>query len=103
MINIQVLDFDWDAGNKDKCEKHGISSKEIEAFFKQERIYIAPDIKHSEEEQRFLAIGRSVKGKPMFVAFTLRAKEGLLLIRPISARYMHEKEARKYEEENTKL
>ena len=101
MNNIQVLDFDWDAGNKDKCEKHGISSKEIEAFFKQESVYIAPDIKHSEEEQRFLAIGRSVKGKPRFIAFTLRTKEGLLLIRPISARYMHDKEAKKYEEENT--
>ena len=103
MINIQVLDFDWDAGNKDKCEKHGISSKEIETFFKQDSIYIAPDIKHSEEEQRFLAIGRLSQEKPMFVVFTLRTKENLLLIRPISARYMHDKEARKYEEESTKL
>lgn len=34
----------------------------------------------------------------MFVAFTLRVKAGLRLIRPISARYMHAKEAKRYEE-----
>ncbi|NMG11314.1 hypothetical protein DP117_32385 [Brasilonema sp. UFV-L1] len=34
----------------------------------------------------------------MFVAFTLRQKEEEILIRPISARYMHEKEVLRYEE-----
>jgi hypothetical protein len=36
-------------------------------------------------------------GRSMFVAFTIRANEGRHLIRPISARYMHAKEARAYE------
>lgn len=39
----------------------------------------------------------------MFVAFTFRNRNGEQLIRPISARYMHEKEAREYEEKSTEI
>jgi hypothetical protein len=39
----------------------------------------------------------SSDGKPMFVVFTIRSN----LIRPISARYMHKKEARNYEKNFT--
>ncbi len=102
MVNIAISGFEWDKGNLEKCRKHGISLKEIERFFRQESIYIPPDYKHSEKEQRFLAIGKSRKGKPMFVVFTLRSDEGEgQRIHPISARFMHDKEARKYEKENT--
>lgn len=90
---IPILGFDWDAGNEKKCQKHGISTKAIEAFFKQKQIFIAPDSKHSSEEQRYLAVGRAPNDRPMIVAFTLRD----LRIRPISARYMHKKEVEKYE------
>ncbi len=37
----------------------------------------------------------------MFVVFTLRENPGGLLIRPISARYMHGNEAKRYEQEST--
>jgi len=36
----------------------------------------------------------------MVVAFTLRKKDGEVCLRPISARYMHSKESKKYEKEN---
>jgi len=49
--------FNWDAGNINKCQKHGLTRKEIETFFLQEKIYVTPDIKHSSNEDRFLAIG----------------------------------------------
>mgnify|MGYP001388098520 CR=1 FL=1 len=98
MINIAA--FDWDSGNRKKCQGHGLTSLEVEEFFKQE-IFIAPDFKHSQKEARYLAAGRSQKGRPMFVAFTLREKAEGLLIRPIGARYMHEKEAKRYEEESS--
>jgi uncharacterized DUF497 family protein len=35
----------------------------------------------------------------MVVVFTLRGKSDARLIRPITARYMHEREAKKYDEE----
>lgn len=64
---------------------------------------VTPDPKHSDDEERYPAIGRSQKQKPMFVVFTLRDVNGEILIRPISARYMHEKEAKRYEEERAKI
>jgi uncharacterized DUF497 family protein len=59
---------------------------------------IAPDPKHSQREDRFIAVGRSGKGRLMFVAFTVREKEGERLVRQVSARYMHKKESERYEE-----
>ncbi len=54
---------------------------------------IAPDVTHSSStESRHIAKGQ-VDGRSLFVAFVLRVRR----IRPISARYMHEKEARRYE------
>ncbi len=103
MIKIQVNGFDWDEGNREKCQKHGLFQKEIEYFFQQKEVLVTPDPKHSDDEERYLAIGRSKKQRPMFVVFTLRDVNGEMLIRPISARYMHEKEAKKYEEETTKI
>ena len=101
MIRLQVAGFGWDNGNREKCQKHGLSLEEIERFFQQENLYVAPDIEHSQEEQRFLALGRSSNRRAMFVVFTLRKTRGALLIRPISARYMHEREAKKYGEEES--
>lgn len=97
-MNIQVLGFDWDEGNQEKCQKHGLTLADIEAFFHQESIFVAPDLQHSQLEQRYLAIGLSQTQRPMFVVFTLRDQGDGSLIRPISARYMHQREARRYEE-----
>lgn len=105
MLSIQTLAFDWDDGNRDTCQYHGLTLDEIEAFFRQDRLYIAPALKHAEDEQRLLAVGRSpLNGHPVFVVFTLRGEEHGRLIRPISARYMHERETRRYgEEERTRI
>ena len=70
-MNIRAEGFEWDKGNIAKCQKHGLSLEEIEAFFRS-KIFVAPDLKHSEKEERFLAVGYSSGGKPMFVTFTLR-------------------------------
>jgi len=95
--SLRVEGFDWDAGNREKCTKHGLAITEIEALF-QGSPRVAPDIRHSGSEQRFIAVGRSTGGRPVFVAFTLRWIDGQTLIRPISARYMHAEEARRYEQ-----
>lgn len=44
-------------------------------------------------------MGLTGSGRPAFVAFTVRVFHGAHLIRPISARFMHTKEVRKYEQE----
>jgi uncharacterized DUF497 family protein len=91
--------FDWDAGNRAKCQKHGLTVEEIETFLRNDPL-IAPDLRHSLSEQRFLAVGRDSRGRGMFVVFTMRKRDGLTLLRPLSARYMHRKEIEGYEAKN---
>ncbi len=63
---------------------------------------MAPDLRHSTAEDRYIAIGRNGEGRPLFVAFTLRRRGERALIRPISARYMHEEEIEAYERQEEK-
>ena len=103
MISIQVTGFDWDGGNQEKCTIHGLKKDKIEDFFFHGNLFVAPDPLHSKSEERFLAVGQLPNERPMFVVFTIRKINDGALIRPISARYMHKREAKKYEEENTKI
>ena len=96
-MEVKAAGFDWDRGNRAKCQKHGVSIEDVEYLMKSGP-RIVPDVKHSRKEDRFIAIGRSLKGRPMFVAFTIREKDGERFIRPVSARYMHKKESERYEE-----
>lgn len=51
-----------------------------------------------EPETRSRAIGVTAEGRHLYVVFTVRERgDGLAAVRPISARYMHEKEVRRYE------
>lgn len=100
MMNLQVGGFDWDEGNRAKCEKHGLSIMEIEDLFAHD-LRIAPDPRHSRDEDRLIAVGRTSTGRPAFVAFTIRTKNKLRLIRPVTARYMDAKEIAAYEEESS--
>lgn len=96
MDSIGFAGFDWDEGNRAKCQKHGVSIAEIEDALRGE-VRLAPDPKHSAREARFIAIARSRQGRPLFVALTFREKNGARLIRPLSAPYMHKKEIEAYE------
>jgi uncharacterized protein len=98
MMDLRVSGFDWDEGNRAKCQKHGLSIAQIEAFFAQGP-NIAPDYRHSADEDRLIAVGR-ITGRPVFVAFTIRVKEKRRFIRPVSARFMHAKEVAAYEEKS---
>jgi uncharacterized DUF497 family protein len=101
-MTFEANGFDWDKGNGAKCEKHGLSTSVIESLFTRP-LAILPDTAHSQRERRFRAIGRTDKGRDVFLVFTLRRKGEQLLIRPISARYMHKKEIDAYEKENPGL
>ena len=68
-----------------------------------DELAILPDAAHAQSERRFRAIGRTEKGRSVFIVFTLRHKGDETLIRPISARYMHKKEIEAYEKENPDL
>jgi uncharacterized DUF497 family protein len=93
---MEFAGFDWDSGNQKKCQKHGISIVEIESVFSRP-VVILPDKENPQGERRFRAIGRSSKGRQAFVVFTLRNHGKGVLLRPISARYMHKREVKNYE------
>ncbi len=100
-MKLPIAGFDWDDGNIAKCQKHGLCIEEIEAFLRQNDNHIIADFKHSgQQEQRFIAAG-TFDDSLVFVGFTLRSKIGGIFIRPISARYMSERELNRYDQKIT--
>ena len=99
-MDLRVGGFDWDEGNRKKCQQHGLSITQIEDVFTNGP-RVAPDLKHSGGEDRLIAVGRTKGGRPIFVAFTFRTKDKRRLIRPVTARYMHAKEIEAYEKESS--
>lgn len=91
--------FDWDKGNRAKCQMHGVSVAEVEGLFSRP-LLIVPDALHSETEERLWGIGKTASGRSVFLVFTIRERGGKQFIRPVSARYMHRKEVKNYEEDN---
>jgi uncharacterized DUF497 family protein len=94
---MKISGFHWDEGNLDKCQKHGLSVDEIE-YVLANAPHIAPDFRHSTDEQRWIAVGRTPSRRAAFVAFALRGIEGETWVRAVSARFMHSKEVRRYEQ-----
>jgi uncharacterized DUF497 family protein len=101
-MDFAATGFDWNYGNRDKCQSHGVSIAEIESIFR-ESIALLPDPRHSKAKERFKAIGRSAAGRHILVVFTLRKRGDAVLIRPISARYMHGKEIKHYEKQKKEI
>ena len=85
--------FDWDEHNPSKCLAR-VPRAEIERLFGDPATYLAADPHIG--ETRYRAMGRNASGRPLFVVFTVRRIGGGLVIRPISARYAHEKEATRW-------
>jgi uncharacterized DUF497 family protein len=99
---LNVAGFEWDDGNRLKCQKHGVSEITIESVFRGS-IAVMPDPAHSKSEERFNAIGMSDDRRWIFLVFTLRTRHGRQFVRPISARFMHKKEVEHYEKETATL
>ena len=100
-MSIEAHGFDWDEGNRAKCQKHGLSLAEIEWVLRHGLLRITDDDRHSLEEKRLIAIGRTEAGRFALVGFTLRKRGGDSFIRPITARYMHVREMRRYEQQDS--
>jgi len=96
MDRAWITGFDWDKGNARKNEKHGVAQVEVEQAFHNAPLIVALDTKHSQQEDRHHALGRTDTGRRLHITFTLRANQ--TLIRPISARDMSVKEKAIYEE-----
>ena len=92
---MKVLRFDWDERKqKANIRKHGVSFEEARtAFYDENAIqYFDPD--HSENEDRFLLLGMSIKPQILVVCHCFRESE--TLVRIISARKADKSEEQVY-------
>jgi len=94
----RIVGFDWDDGNSLKsAEKHAVSQAEAEQIFADERLLVADDLKHSQDEERYHALGKTIEGRLLHVTFTSR--DDRTKIRVISARDANRRERRSYAQE----
>jgi uncharacterized DUF497 family protein len=93
------MKFEWDeAKARDNLVKHDISFEEAKTVF-DDRLYVDfydPD--HSQDEHRYIIIGRSGKGRVLIISYTERNDS----IRLISARRATRAERKVYEENQSK-
>lgn len=90
-----IVGFDWDDGNRGKSwRRHGVRDSEAEEVFSEAPLLIAPDVGHSQSEDRFLALGRTRTRRRLLVAFTIREDR----LRIVSARDMSRGERRSHDQ-----
>ena len=88
---MKFAGLDWDGGNLSKCLEHGVALGQIEALFSGD-VYIVRETVIA-GERRSLAFGNGA-GRWIFCIFTWRGEK----VRPVSVRFMHDKEVRRYVE-----
>lgn len=93
-VDKSPAEFEWDSGNLEKNKKYNVEDKEAEEVFLDDGKVIFKDKLHSKKEERFIILGRTKKGRLLYLVFTKRKTK----IRVISARDVNKKEVRLYEE-----
>ena len=89
------LRFEWDSRkNRANQRKHGVSFEEARTVFFDEGSYVAADPDHSEDEDRFLIIGFSLRARVLLVCFCERERGNV--VRIISARKATKREQVRY-------
>ncbi len=90
-------DFEWDPAKATRNEaKHGVSFEEAKTVFDDPMFVTVLDDEHSVDEERYITIGLSRRGRLLMVAHT--DQEGL--VRIISAREATKSEERFYDDAN---
>lgn len=88
-----LIAFDWDKGNFEKSwKRHKVYFKEAEEVFFNKPLKTFKDAKHSQKEDRFVALGATDKGRKLYTVFTVRKGK----VRIISTRDQSRKEKRLY-------
>jgi len=88
------LEFEWHPVKAaSNVKKHKVSFEEASTVFRDTRRIEVPDQWHSDDEERYLGIGRSNEGRVLSIYYTFRANR----IRLISARLAERWERNEYE------
>ena len=92
-IRPSILEFD-SAKAASNRKKHGVSFDEAVTVFNDPLSSTLPDDQHSEDEDRFILVGRSSKQRLLFVVYT----ETDSRVRLIGARLVTAAEREQYEQ-----
>jgi uncharacterized protein len=85
----------WDPVKADaNLGKHGVDFEEAATVFRDPLLLVIPDLEHSQEEERWIALGNSIRQLLLVVVHT----EDDSTIRIISARAAAPRERRQYEQ-----
>lgn len=89
------LTFEWDEDKaEENLKKHGVGFEEAKTIFNDPFSITIYDNEHSSNEERYVDIGLSLKGRLIVVSYTERKEN----IRIISSRKATKKEQKIYEE-----
>jgi uncharacterized DUF497 family protein len=92
---MESLDFTWDpAKNKANFEKHRVTFEEAKIAFYDDTAKVYDDPDHSEDENRFILLGRVSENRVLVVCHCFRESD--TVIRIISARKADKKEQNDY-------
>jgi uncharacterized DUF497 family protein len=93
-LDNRGIRFEWYPPKaQSNLRKHKVSFQEASTIFADKNLLEPPDREHSEEELRFIGIGRSDQDRLLFVNFTVRRDK----VRIISARQAQSWERSEYE------
>jgi hypothetical protein len=89
-----ALTFEWDEQKAAlNVRRHAVSFEEAKTIFGDPRALTSHDVSHSSEEDRFVTVGRSTRGRVLVVVYTERGPN----LRLITARAATRSERRDYE------
>jgi len=92
---MKELRFEWDRRKETaNAKKHGVSFEEARTTFYDENAIQFYDPDHSDEEDRFILLGLSLKPQVLVVCHCFRESE--TVVRIISARKADKDEEREY-------
>lgn len=97
MYNVRMsdLEFDWNPRkNKSNTKKHGVSFDDAKAAFYDETAIVYHDPDHSNDEDRFILLGLSIRAGVLVVCHCVREDDSV--IRIISARPANKNEESDY-------
>lgn len=85
--------FEWDSANLGHIKKHDVFYGECEEIFFNKPLLVNADEGHSQNEERFQALGVTRESRLLFIVFIVRNNK----IRVVSARDQNKKERRPFQ------
>lgn len=91
------LQYEWDEEKDQKNQhRHGLSFADALSVFDDPSLLSMYDVEHSEDEDRWITLGRNASGAVLVVVHAVRSEVPTERIRLISARYATNREERQY-------